>query len=145
MTPMIFINLPVKDLQASMDFYQALNFSNNPVFTDDTAACMVWSEAIHVMLLTHEKWQQFTQRPIPSTDMGEVMLALALPSCEAVDEMNRIAAERGGIADVNPKQDLGFMYSRAFTDPDGHLWEATWMDAAAMEGEVPDGEESEER
>lgn len=141
MTPMIFVNLPVTDLQSSMEFYQALNFSNNPVFTDDTAACMVWSEAIYLMLLTHDKWRKFTQRPIASPDTGEVMLALLLPSCEAVDEMNHTAAELGGTADVNPKQDLGYMFSRAFTDPDGHLWEAIWMDAAAMEGDVPEGKE----
>lgn len=136
MTPMVFINLPVADLTVSMAFYQALNFTTNPLFTDDTAACMMWSEAIHVMLLTHDKWRQFTSRPIPAAGTGEVMLALSLPSREAVDVMNRTAAELGGTADVNPVQELGFMYSRAFTDPDGHLWEATWMDPAAAEGET---------
>ena len=129
MTPMIFVNLPVKDLKTAMDFYQALNFTNNPQFTDDTAACMMWSENIFVMLLTHDKWRQFTTRPIPPSGSGEVMLALSLPSRDAVDVMNA--------TDVNPVQELGFMYSRAFTDVDGHLWEAIWMDPAAMEGDVP--------
>jgi uncharacterized protein len=134
MTRMIFVNLPVTDLPASMAFYTALGFTNNPAFTDDTAACMVWSEAIHVMLLTHPKWQHFTQRPIPPRGVSEVMLALALDSREAVDPMNTTATANGGQADANPKQDLGFMYSRSLTDPDGHVWEPLWMDPAAMPG-----------
>jgi uncharacterized protein len=134
MTRMIFVNLPVTDLPASMAFYTALGFTNNPAFTDDTAACMVWSEAIHVMLLTHPKWQHFTQRPIPPRGVSEVMLALALDSREAVDAMNTAATANGGQADANPKQDLGFMYSRSLTDPDGHVWEPLWMDPAAMPG-----------
>lgn len=132
MTAMIFVNLPVTDLNVSMAFYQALGFENNPHFTDDTAACMVWSEAINVMLLTHDKWRQFTDRPIPSANASEVMLALSMNSREAVDAMNKAAAGRGGRADINPVQDLGFMYSRALADPDGHIWEAMWMDSAAI-------------
>lgn len=134
MSKMIFINLPVNDLKTSMAFYQALGFENNPHFTDDTAACMVWSEAINVMLLTHNKWQSFTDRPIPPSDSSEVMLALACDSREAVDKMNYLAAEHGGTADINPKQDLGFMYNRNLADPDGHVWEMMWMDPAAMQG-----------
>ncbi|WP_431638139.1 VOC family protein [Dyella sp. KULCS107] len=129
---MIFINLPVNDLAASMDFYRAIGFTNNPHFTDDTAACMVWSEAIHVMLLTHDKWRSFTQRPIPSTDASEVMLAISLPARDAVDAMNTAAAANGGTSDVNRVQDLGFLYSRSLADPDGHVWEAMWMDPAAV-------------
>ena len=131
MSRMIFVNLPVKDLKASMAFYTALGFTNNPHFTDDTAACMVWSKAINVMLLTHDKWRQFTNRPIPATTSSEVMLALSCDSREAVDAMNN-AAKQGGTADINPVQDLGFMYSRALTDPDGHIWEPFWMDPAAI-------------
>jgi predicted lactoylglutathione lyase len=129
---MIFVNLPVSDLPASMAFYAALGFENNPQFSDQTAACMVWSEAIHVMLLTHDKWRTFTSRPIPPSTASEVSLALSLDSREAVDAMNAAAAANGGTADVNPVQDLGFMYGRDLTDPDGHIWGPFWMDPAAM-------------
>lgn len=132
MTRMIFINLPVADLPASMAFYEALGFTNNPHFSDDTATCMVWSEAIQVMLLTHDKWRTFTTRPIPPPSASEVLLALALDSIEDVDAANTKAAAHGGTADVNPMQDHGFMYSRAVADPDGHVWEMFWMDPAAM-------------
>ena len=134
MTRMIFVNLPVTDLQASMAFYSALGFEKNPQFTDETAACMVWSEAIHVMLLTHGKWRTFTDRPIPPSSASEVMLALSFDSRDAVDAVNKAAADNGGTADINPVQDLGFMYNRNLADPDGHVWEMMWMDMAAMGG-----------
>ncbi len=133
MTKMIFINLPVVDLKASMKFYDAIGFKNNPQFTDHTAACMVWSDSIFVMLLTHEKWRSFTNRPIPPSTSSEVLLALSLESRAAVDEINEIGARHGGIADINPKQDLGFMYNRNLADLDGHVWEMMWMDPAAFE------------
>jgi predicted lactoylglutathione lyase len=129
---MIFVNLPVGDLNASMAFYKAIGFENNPHFTDETAACMVWSEAIYVMLLTHAKWRTFTSRPIPPASSSEVMLALACDNREAVDAMNQAAAASGGQSDINPVQDLGFMYSRDFLDPDGHAWGPFWMDPAAI-------------
>ncbi len=132
MSKMIFINLPVADLKASMSFYAALGFENNPQFTDDTAACMVWSESINVMLLTHAKWRTFTDRPIPPTSASEVMLAISCASRDEVDAMNKAASENGGTADINPAQDHGFMYSRNLADPDGHVWEAMWMDMGAM-------------
>jgi uncharacterized protein len=132
MSRMIFVNLPVNDLEVSMNFYKALGFENNPQFTDDTAACMVWSEAINVMLLTHAKWRTFTERPIPPATSSEVMLALSCDSREAVDAMNETAAKKGGTADINPVQDLGFMYNRNLADPDGHVWEAMWMDPSAI-------------
>ena len=132
MARMIFVNLPVTNLAASMAFYEALGFTNNPQFTDETAACMVWSEAINVMLLTHDKWRTFTSRPIPPRTSSEVLLALSLESREAVDAMNEAAAAHGGTADINPTQDLGFMYNRNLADPDGHVWEAFWMDMSAM-------------
>jgi predicted lactoylglutathione lyase len=132
MSKMIFVNLPVTDLKASIAFYKALGFTQNLQFSDDTAACMVWSEAINVMLLTHAKWRTFTSRPIPPATSSEVMLALSCDDRGAVDAMNRTAAAHGGQADVNPVQDLGFMYNRNLADPDGHVWEAFWMDAAAM-------------
>jgi len=132
MTRMIFVNLPVADLTVAMNFYSALGFENNPQFTDETAACMVWSEAIHVMLLTHDKWRSFTDRPIPPSSSSEVMLALSFDSRDAVDAVNQAAADNGGTADINPVQDLGFMYNRNLADPDGHVWEMMWMDMAAM-------------
>ena len=132
MARMIFVNLPVTNLAASMAFYEALGFTNNPQFTDETAACMVWSEAINVMLLTHDKWRTFTSRPIPPRTSSEVLLALSLESREAVDAMNEAAAAHGGTADINPTQDLGFMYNRNLADPDGHVWEAFWMDMSAV-------------
>jgi hypothetical protein len=132
MAKMIFVNLPVADLAASKRFYEALGFTNNPQFTDDTAACMVWSESIYVMLLTHAKWGTFTARPIPPSTSSEVMLAISCDSREVVDAMNTAAAANGGTADINPTQELGFMYNRSLADPDGHVWEALWMDPAAM-------------
>lgn len=132
MTKMIFVSLPVTDLAASVAFYQALGFERNPQFSDDTAACMVWSETIHAMLLTHAKWRTFTERPMPPVGTSAVMLGLTVDSRAAVDRMNEAAAAHGGRADVNPVQDLGFMYGRDLADPDQHLWGAIWMDPAAM-------------
>jgi hypothetical protein len=129
---MIFVNLPVTNLSASMAFYKSLGFVNNPQFTDDTAACRVLTEAINVMLLTHAKWRTFTSRPIPPATSSEVMLCVSCESREAVDAMNKAAAANGGTADINPMQDLGFMYNRNLADPDGHIWEAMWMDPAAI-------------
>lgn len=133
MPRMIFVNLPVRDLDAAKAFYAALGFTNNPQFTDETAACMVLSDTIFVMLLTHAKWKTFTTRPIPSPDSSEVSLAV---SCASRDEVNRwieIAGAQGGIADINPAEDHGFMFQRSFTDLDGHLWEPVWMDPAFIE------------
>jgi uncharacterized protein len=132
MTKMIFVNLPVSDLPKSVSFYEALGFSKNPTFSDDTAAAMVWSETINVMLLTHDKWNSFTTRPIPPEGSSQVMLALSLDSKAEVDTMNEAAAAHGGVADINPVQDHGFMYGRDFIDPDGHIWGPFWMDMAAM-------------
>jgi uncharacterized protein len=133
---MIFVNLPVSDLARAKSFYEALGFTNEPRFTDETAACMVLSDTIFVMLLTHEKWKSFTTRPIPPKDSSEVMLCI---SCENRDEVNRLtdtAGANGGAADINPVQDHGFMFSRSYTDPDGHIWEAMWMDPAVAEGDA---------
>ena len=129
---MIFVSLPVTDLKRSIAFYQAVGFEQNPQFSDDTAACMVWSEAIYVMVLTHAKWRTFTDRPFPPSGSAGMMLSLAMEGRDAVDAMNRAAATHGGQADVNPAQDLGFMYSRDLADPDGHMWSAFWMDPAAI-------------
>ena len=99
--------------------------------SDDTGACMVWSEAINAMLITHAKWRTFTQRPFPPAGSAGLMLSLVLDSREAVDVMNRAAAAHGGQADVNPAEDMGFMYTRDLADPDGHMWAGLWMDTAA--------------
>jgi predicted lactoylglutathione lyase len=132
MPKMIFVSLPVTDLDASMTFYKSLGFENNAHFTDDTTACMVWSEAINVMLHRHAKWRKFTKRPLPPVTSSEVMLTLSCDSREAVDAMNKAAAANGGTPDINPMQDLGFMYNRSLTDPNGHIWEAVWMNPAAV-------------
>lgn len=132
MTRMIFVNLPVADLARAKQFYEALGFANNPQFSDDNSACMVLSETIYVMLLTHSRWRTFTSRPIPPSTSSEVMLAISCESRAAVDIMNEAAAAHGGAADINPGQDLGFLYNRNLADPDGHVWEAMWMDPGAM-------------
>ncbi len=132
MTKTIFVSLPVSDLAASTAFYKALGFAQNPQWSDETAASMVWSETISLMLLTHAKWKTFTDRPLPPAGTSAVMLSLSLDSREAVDRMNQAAAEHGGRADVNPVQDHGSMYGRDLADPDDHLWGAMWMDPSAM-------------
>ncbi len=132
MTKTIFISLPVTDLPASTAFYNALGFVQNIPFSSDSAACMAWSDAIQVMLLTHAKWRTFTQRPFPAAGTSGHMLSLAVDSRAAVNAMNQAAAVNGGRADANPPEDHGFMYSRDLADPDGHLWAAFWMDPASM-------------
>lgn len=127
----LFISLPVSDLAASTAFYEALGFGRNPRFSDATSACMAWSDAIQVMLLTHAKWRTFTLRPYPPAGSAGLMLSLALDSREAVDAMQRAAAAHGGQADANSPEDHGFMYSRDLADPDGHLWATFWMDPHA--------------
>nr|WP_321986311.1 glyoxalase/bleomycin resistance/extradiol dioxygenase family protein [uncultured Lichenicoccus sp.] len=128
----IFVSMPVSDLTLSVAFYEAIGFRSNPRFTDETAACMVWNETISLMLLTHAKWRTFTTRPIPPATSSGVMLALPCDSRDAVDAMSRAAAANGGIADINPVEDHGFMYSRDLADPDGHALGAMWMDLSAM-------------
>lgn len=136
MPKMIMINLPVKDLPASMSFYAALGFTNNPVFTNEKAAAMAWSDQIYVMLLTHDFWKTFTKKTIPdATESAQVMLALGMDSREEVDRLVDLAAANGGVADCNPKQDHGFMYGRDFEDLDGHVWGPYWMDPQVASGE----------
>jgi len=133
MAKMIFVNLPVRDLPKARAFYEAIGATLNPQFSDDTAACMVFSEAIFVMLLTHDKWAFFTRKPISDAKgASEVMLALSCESRDAVNAMADAAGKSGGAADVNPAQDYGFMFSRSFEDPDGHVWEPLWMDPKGM-------------
>jgi hypothetical protein len=132
MTKMIFVNLPVADLPRSTAFYEAVGATRNPQFSDDTASCMVISETIHVMLLTHAKFRQFTTKAIPDARAtAQVLLCLSADSRAAVDAMVDSARGAGGGADPCPTQDFGFMYGRSFEDPDGHIWEVMWMDLAA--------------
>ncbi|WP_338663390.1 VOC family protein [Pararoseomonas sp. SCSIO 73927] len=129
MARMIFVNLPVTDLQRSVAFYESIGAKVNPDFTDETAACMVFSETIFVMLLTHPKFAGFTPHPIADARAAsEVLLCISCESREEVDAMVAAAASAGGVADPSAKQDYGFMYGRSFEDPDGHIWEPMFMD-----------------
>ncbi|KML45656.1 lactoylglutathione lyase [Burkholderia cepacia] len=133
MSRQIFINLPVQDLPKATAFYTAIGASRNPQFSDDTSSCMVWSDTIFVMLMTHGKWAHFTKKPIVDARReSEVMLALSAEDRESVDKMTETAGAHGGKADVNAKQDLGFMYGRSFEDPDGHIWEVMFVDMSQM-------------
>ena len=133
MSRMIFINLPVSDLAKSVAFYEATGATKNPQFSDNTAVCMVVSDSIYVMLLTHPKWATFTQKPIVDAHAAsEVMLCLSADDRTAVDRMVEAASAHGGKADVNPLQDHGFMYGRSFEDVDGHIWEIMFMDMSQM-------------
>jgi len=134
MSRMIFVNLPVSDLSTSRAFLEALGAVNEPRFTDDTAACMTLSDSIHVMLLTRDKFSQFTPRPIADATKGsEVLLCLSADSRESVDTTIERGVSAGGTADPSPKQDYGVMYGRSVADPDGHIWEIMWMDPAAAQ------------
>lgn len=128
MAKQIFINLAVKDLQKSMDFYTALGFTNNPQFSDDTAKCMVWSDSIFVMILNHEKFASFATKPIADTKSN--VAGLFSLSVDSVEEMNRIVTsglQAGGI-EPSEMKDYGFMQQRTIEDFDGHTWEIFFMD-----------------
>ena len=135
MQKMIFVNLPVTDLAKSTSFYEAIGATKNPQFSDDTAACMVISDTIFVMILTHEKYRSFTSKAIPDAHKSaQVLLCLSEESKADVDGRVASALKGGGKADPTPQQDYGFMYGRSFEDPDGHIWEIMWMDPAAVAG-----------
>ena len=137
MTKQIFINLAVKDLQKSMDFYSALGFTNNPQFSDNTGKCMVWSEHIFVMLLTHEKFASFTSKPIADTKSN--VAGLFSLSVDSVDEVNSIMAKglKAGGTEPNEMRDYGFMQQRTIEDFDGHTWEVFYMDMSKLPTEQP--------
>jgi uncharacterized protein len=131
MAKLIFINLPVKDLTRSIAFYEAVGATRNPRFSDDSGACMVLSETIHAMLLTHDKWRQITSKPILDAHSGaQIVLCVSEDSRAAVDATVENAAKAGGTPDPSPVEDYGFMYGRGFEDPDGHCWGVMWMDPA---------------
>jgi uncharacterized protein len=131
---MIFINLPVADLGRSVAFYEAVGGKKNPQFSDEAGACMVFGDAIHVMLLTADKWRQFTDKPIVDARReAQVFLCLTAGSkAEVIATLERAVAA-GGRGDPSPIDDYPFMYGRSFEDPDGHMWGVNWidMDAAA--------------
>ncbi|MFE0036001.1 VOC family protein [Streptomyces sp. NPDC059015] len=133
-TQMIFVNLPVKDLDASKAFWEAVGYTFNPRFTDETAACMVISDSIFAMLLTEARFKDFTRKDVAdAASSTEVIVALSAESREKVDELTDAALAAGG-SPANEPQDHGFMYGRSFQDPDHHIWEVVWMDEKAVEG-----------
>ena len=132
MATKIFVNLPVKNLDKSMAFFERLGFSFNAQFTDETAACMVVSGDIYVMLLTHDKFKLFTPKAIAdATKSTEVLVCLSSESRKKVDEMVRKAVAAGGTT-YNEPQDHGFMYGHGFQDLDGHIWEILFMEPSAV-------------
>ena len=137
MSTKIFVNLPVKDLNKSVGFYTKLGFSVNPQFTDETAACLVISDDIYAMLLTHAKFKEFTNKEIVDSTKGtEVILGLSAESKEKVSETVKKAIEAGGKESAEAR-DYGFMYQRSFQDLDGHLWEVLWMNPAHIQPSYP--------
>ncbi|NUB44238.1 lactoylglutathione lyase [Fertoebacter nigrum] len=133
MPQMIFVNIPVSDLERSKAFYQALGFSLNLQFADDSACCVVISDTIFLMILTHERFQGFATLPRADTSATtSVLICLSRDSREAVDDITKAALAAGG-SEPKPAQDLGFMYSRTFMDPDGNVFEPAWMDMQAAE------------
>jgi len=137
MAKQIFINLAVKDLSKSLEFYTKLGFSNNPQFSDESGKCMVWSESIYVMLLSHEKFASFATKPIADTKSS--VAGLFSLSVDRLDEVNRItqaALDAGGI-EPNEIRDYGFMQQRTIEDFDGHTWEVFYMDVSKFPTEQP--------
>ena len=138
MPKMIFVNLPVTDVARSTAFYEAIGMKKNPKFSNEQAVSMVWSDTIYFMLLDHAFYATFTNKQIidAHTTSG-ALIALAVDSREDVDAITAAAIAAGG-AEVHDAEDLGFMYSRAFADPDGHGFGPFWMDPAAAEAGPPD-------
>ena len=137
MAKQVFINLAVKDLQKSMAFYTALGFSNNPQFSDDTGKCMVWSENIFVMIMTHEKFAGFATKPIADTKSN--LAGLFSLSLDSIDEVNSLMTNglKAGGTEPNEMRDYGFMQQRTIEDFDGHTWEVFYMDVTKFPTEQP--------
>lgn len=132
MSMLIFVNLPVADLGKATAFYEALGARKNPQFCDETASCIVFSDTIHAMLLTHDKFRQFTTKKIvDAKDSAQVLICISAESRAFVDDLVGKAGRAGGKIDPTPTQDFGFMYGRSFEDLDGHIWEIMWMDVDA--------------
>ncbi len=140
MSKMIFVNLPVTDVAKSTAFYEALGAVRNEKFSNETTSGMVLSDTIHVMLLSHERYRDFTSKAIPDArTSAQMLLCLSMDDREACDRAVDTAVGAGGTADPTPKQDYGFMYGRSYEDPDGHIWEVMWMDIAAMDKAMSEG------
>jgi len=137
MSKQIFINLAVKDLQKSMDFYAALGFTNNPQFSDESGKCMEWSESIFVMLLTHEKFSIFASKPIADTKSTLAgLFSLSMGNLDEVNNMMANGLQAGGI-EPSEMKDYGFMQQRTIEDFDGHTWEIFYMDISKFPTEKP--------
>ena len=137
MAKQIFINLAVSDLAKSMEFYTALGFSNNPQFSDETGKCMVWSESIFVMIMTHEKFSSFATKPIANTKTNLAgLFSLSMDNLEAVNKMMTDGLKAGGIEPTEMK-DYGFMQQRTIEDFDGHTWEIFYMDISKFPQKQP--------
>jgi hypothetical protein len=134
---MMFVNLPVRDLDRAKAFFGNLGFSFDPRFTDEKAACMVVSEVGYVMLLQEAFYRTFTKRELcDTTRQNEGLVALSCESRAEVDALVRAAVEGGG-SQAMPPADHGFMCERSFYDPDGHHWAVLWMDPAVAQGKAP--------
>lgn len=132
MRTQIFINLPVKNLAKAMDFYTKIGFINNPQFTDDSAACMAFSEEIFVMLLTHDRFRTFINKELgDTTKTTSVINSISMESVAKMNEMADKALQAGGTEPTEPK-DYGFMQQRSFEDPDGNFWEVFYMDISQV-------------
>jgi uncharacterized protein len=133
MAKLIFINLPVSDLARATAFYQAIGAVKNAQFSDDTASCMVFSDTIHAMLMTHDKYRQFTTKKIADAKTtSQVLICISADSRAEVDDLVSKAESAGGVIDPSPQDDYDFMYGRSFEDLDGHLWGVNWMDFEAV-------------
>jgi predicted lactoylglutathione lyase len=132
MAKMIFVNLPVADLPRATAFYEAIGAVKNEQFCDGTASCMVFSDTIHVMLMTHDKFRQFTPKKIADAKThNQALFCLSADSRDEVDAVVGKAGIAGGNVDPSPIDDFDFMYGRSFEDPDGHMWGVNWMDVEA--------------
>lgn len=132
MPRMIYVNLPVLDLAAATRFYEAIGCEKNQQFSDEQASSMVWSDTITFHLLTRDYFATFTSKQVADAHATcQVLLALTRDSRDEVDAIADAAAAAGGEADVRPVMDMGWLYNRAFSDPDGHVFEAVWMDMDA--------------
>lgn len=134
----IFINLPVTDVARATAFYAATGATQNPQFSNADASCMVVSDVIHLMLLSHARFADFSPRAIPDAHASaQMLLCLSVPARADVDARIAAATAAGGTADPGPIQDHGFMFSRSYADPDGHIWEIMWMDMAKAAAATP--------
>lgn len=135
MAKQVFINLAVKDLQKSVDFYSALGFTNNPQFSDETGKCMEWSENIFVMILSNAKFSEFATKPLANTKSH--IAGIFSLSLNSLDEVNKLMTKglKAGGTEPSEFRDYGFMQQRTIEDPDGHTWELFYMDMSKIPDE----------